>query len=137
MTTVNHRDTEARRTHRDLLGPAGCTPPLGIIRAQTKPFFVRPPCLCVPVVNVRHQAGQSAGTRRTIRPGIVERDVEQAVGAGDDVADTAKPLEDRLLMRHCMAVDGQAPQLASGEHRDKQIVLPSRETDRRCRRRSR
>ncbi len=32
MTAVNHRDTEARRTHGVVVGLLGCTPPSGYIR---------------------------------------------------------------------------------------------------------
>jgi len=56
MTYVNHRDTGARRIHRERFGGCGMQPGSRWVHPHpAKGYSVRSLCLCVLVVNVRHQ----------------------------------------------------------------------------------
>jgi hypothetical protein len=48
------------------------------------------------------------------------------------VANPAKPLEDRLLMRDGVAVHDHTPQLVPSSMATKQIAFPPGENDRQC-----
>src|SRR5690606_2520299 len=87
-------------------------------RAKTDPFPTSTP-----------RGSSLDGNEAQHAAGLFEGDVEQAVGAGGDVADAADALEDDLLVGDLvLVVDDDAAQFLSRQRGDEEVVFPSRET---------